>query len=431
MNEIVNFTCIFVSGLFLNLFFLYFCNNLLDKKIRIKSVESWVIIIVITLLAMLFNDLFPQPYKIISTFLFLTFFIYFYFCKNIVHSLIMVILFEINVVLGELIFTVLTSSVVKQYNSDLMIIVSNIAVPAICFIILKTKIPKKVFDKIIEISETLRKKEVVIYSIMIIIIIIVSTMESYMKLPLQIVLTTNILMALGFIGIIIKLATTKGNLQIISNKYQTSINSLKEYELMIDKFRINNHENKNQLLTIRNMTKDKKTVNYIDKLVDNKINDNEKIMHKTSKIPEGGLRATIYSKICLMDKYKIKYNLDVAKDVRTVDLINMNENLMIDVCKILGVFLDNAIEAVKKGKNKLVRIEIYIMDKELCVDISNNFKGNIDFNKLGNSKYTTKGENHGYGLMLVNKILSENSNDLKNEMNINGNVFTQTLKIKM
>ena len=200
---------------------------------------------------------------------------------------------------------------------------------------------------------------------------------------------------------------------------------------MIDKFRINNHENKNQLLTIRNMTKDKKTVNYIDKLVDNKINDNERIMHKTSKIPEGGLRATIYSKICLMDKYKIKYNLDVAKDVRTVDLINMNENLMIDVCKILGVFLDNAIEAVKKEKNKLVRIEIYIMDKELCIDISNNFKGNIDFDKLGNSKYTTKGENHGYGLMLVNKILSENSNDLKNEMNINGNIFTQTLKIKM
>ena len=202
---------------------------------------------------------------------------------------------------------------------------------------------------------------------------------------------------------------------------------------MIDKFRVNNHENKNELMTIRNMikAKDKTTIEYIDKLVDNKIKDNEKIMYKTSKIPEGGLRATIYSKLCTMDELKIKYTLDIANDVRAADLINLNDEVVLNICKILGVFLDNSIDAVKNLKNKNIDIEIYIMDEKLCVDITNNFKGNLDLNKLGNQKYTTKGEGHGYGLSLVNQIIREYNEILENEKSINGDKFTQTLKIKM
>ena len=86
--------------------------------------------------------------------------------------------------------------------------------------------------------------------------------------------------------------------------------------------------------------KEKNIVEHIDALIDNKIKDNEKIMTKTSKIPEGGLRATIYSKLCVIEKNKIDYNLDIAKDVRTVDLINLDEELILNICKILGVFME-------------------------------------------------------------------------------------------
>ena len=268
---------------------------------------------------------------------------------------------------------------------------------------------------------------------MIIFIIIISIVESYMNFPVSVVIITNTVMALVLITIIIKFVTTKSNYQLISNKYQTSIKSLKEYETMIDKFRVNTHENKNELLTIRNMIKsnDKKTVEYIDKLVDNKIKDNEKIMYQTSKIPEGGLRATIYSKLCVMDKYKIKYKLDISKGVRTVDLINLDEELILNICKILGVFMDNAIEEVIKLKKRNISIELYVIDNCLYIDITNNFKGNIDMSSIGKEKQTTKGEKHGYGLLLVNKIINENSKYLENEKSINGNNFTQTLIIKI
>ena len=210
---------------------------------------------------------------------------------------------------------------------------------------------------------------------------------------------------------------------------------LTEYEVMIDKFRVDTHENKNEFLTIRNMLKDKNSketvIKYIDKLVDNKIKDNDKIMKKTSKIPEGGLRATIYSKLCLMDKLKINYKLNISREVRTTDLINLDEDLVLKICKILGVFLDNAIEAVKELERKEISIEIYFMDDELCIDITNNFKGNIDIDKMSDMKYSTKGKGRGYGLTLVNKLLEEESNRLENEKSISRDTFTQSLKIKM
>ena len=204
---------------------------------------------------------------------------------------------------------------------------------------------------------------------------------------------------------------------------------------MIDKFRVDTHENKNEFLTIRNMIKDNNdkdtVIKYIDKLVDNKIKDNDKIMKKTAKIPEGGLRATIYSKLCLMDKLKIKYNLNISREVRTTDLINLDEDLVLKICKILGVFLDNAIEAVKGLKKKEISIDMYTIEDSLCIDITNNFKGNLELDKITNIKYTTKGDGHGYGLTLVNKLLEEEQGRLENEKSINRDTFTQTLKIKM
>ena len=63
-------------------------------------------------------------------------------------------------------------------------------------------------------------------------------------------------------------------------RYSGVEKSLIEYEDMIDKYRVNNHENKNQLLLIQNMIKhkDKNVSEYIDNLVGNVYMTNEKIM---------------------------------------------------------------------------------------------------------------------------------------------------------
>lgn len=412
-------------------------NNQTDKKIDLNYL---FILITSTIALFISNILFIQPLRLVVIFVLLVAINYFLVSKEIKKSIILVVISHMLLAISEFTFAIIVSLVYKGdiqlFTKEALIsFILNIYILCSSVIIQKLGLTKWVYNLLISSTNTQDNKDSVIYSIFMIIIMAIATMETYMELPFTIVVTTNSIMAIVFIGIVITSKRLENKYDKISSKYQTSISSLKEYEVMIDKFRVDTHENKNEFLTIRNMLRDKNNkediVKYIDKLVDNKIKDNDKIMKKTAKIPSGGLRATIYSKLCLMEKLNIKYTLNISREIRTTDLIDLDEDLVLKICKILGVFLDNAIEAVKRLKKKEIAIEMYNIDNELCIDITNNFKGNLYLDKINNMKYTTKGEGHGYGLTLVNNILNEEPDKLENEKSINRDTFTQTLKIKM
>ena len=99
-----------------------------------------------------------------------------------------------------------------------------------------------------------------------------------------------------------------------------------------------------------------------------------------------------------------------------------------DLSYIVGVYLDNAIEECEKDKSSSIMIEIYAIDDEIFIIISNNINGLIDLNTIGKKGYTTKGKNHGNGLYLVNKIIN-NSNNISVETKIINNIFVQEIKI--
>lgn len=389
--------------------------------------------------AIAIDAILPKPIRFFSNFVILYIACYFTVNKNSRISFLSVLTSQLTLWFSEFTFVIIASifgndNIQESINSNIILfMILNIYIFIISILLLKIKLPQKLFALFDSVSESIKNNEAIAYTLMIVIVIAVSTTESYMQLPLPIILTTNVIMTIIFIGLIIMSSTIKSKYNNINSKYETSITSLREYEGMIDKYRISNHENKNELLTLRNLIskKNTKALKYIDEIINDKIKDNEKIMYKTSKIPEGGLRATIYAKLCTMDELGIKYSLDIAKDIRTVDLINMKEDIVLNICKILGVFLDNAIEAVKDLKTKHIGIEIYLMDGDLCVDITNKYEGKLDMNKIGNSKYTTKGGNHGYGLSLVNQIISDYPDVFENEKSITKNTFTQKIKIKM
>ena len=174
----------------------------------------------------------------------------------------------------------------------------------------------------------------------------------------------------------------------------------------------------------------KKAISYIDSIVDNKLKDDEKIMYEASKIPAGGLRGLVYSKILTMKDLNIKYNLKISNDIKTVDLIKIDDYLMLDICKIIGVYLDNAIQEVENLEQKYINIELYLDCENLVISISNNYKGVIEIDKIEQKGYSSKGKNHGYGLALAKDII-ENNKHLLNEKRITKEIFSQILKIKM
>lgn len=436
LDLIINILLSFIGTYFVTLFFIYCWKNLNQKR-NLLNFHDIIIATIISLITSV-NMVIIQIYliKILTNIFIFIIFNYLFYTRDIKKSITMTILLQLIVMLSEVIYAIICTVIFKfDVTSPVPYInlVNNIGTTIVSLLLWKTSYPRRIYNFIVNSIQSFKQREIIIATFLMLMVAIISTMAVYMNWNYIIVLSINTFLIFVFVFISIKFANAQSKYNEINNKYETSITSLREYEAMIDKYRIYNHENKNELQTLRNLIskKNTKALKYIDSILDNKIKDNEKIMHKTSKIPEGGLRATIYSKLCTMDEIGIKYSLDIAKDIRTVDLINMKEDIVLNICKILGVFLDNAIEAVKDLKTKHIGIEIYLMDGDLCVDITNNYEGKLDMNKIGSSKYTTKGGNHGYGLSLVNQIISDYPDVFENEKSITKNTFTQKIKIKM
>lgn len=110
------------------------------------------------------------------------------------------------------------------------------------------------------------------------------------------------------------------------------------------------------------------------------------------------------------------------------DLSKVNAN-MYELSRILGILLDNAIEAARETDEKLINIfirsdaqkQIFIIENS-CID------NNISTTKIFEKGYSTKEHNSGIGLWKVHKILSKNTN-LDLFTTVKDNRFTQELSI--
>jgi len=426
-----------VSSFLLFIFSIFSWHNFMKKKIDFKNYKFYLCLGIGVIISVLINLFLPKTVKLLLIIVLLFLLSYIFYCRDITKALVMSIVPEMIAVICECILASLILLFVGNDTHNLSesfigLLIISVGVPILGLLTLKTPYPAKIYNYLVRTFNNMKQSSLIVYFIATVFLISLFLIMTYMELPTTFVLISNTLLTILYVIIIVKLANISEDFKIVNGKYETSLSSLKESETIIDQHRIDNHENKNQLLIIRNMVKanDKNTVKYIDALIDNKINDNENIFYKTSKIPEGGLRFTIYSKLCKMKDMGIEYSLEIANDVSAADLINMDDNTMLNICKIIGVFLDNAIEAVEELDEKDIIVEIFIMDNQLCIEISNNYKEAINLDKIANKGYSTKGKGHGYGLTLVSELLKIDSN-LENEKEINKDLFTQRLKIKM
>ncbi|MCI8777847.1 MAG: GHKL domain-containing protein [Bacilli bacterium] len=250
--------------------------------------------------------------------------------------------------------------------------------------------------------------------------------------------TTRIRFVLSFIVIItytvitLVLFNEKNNSSKIQYEYENVLNNLNEYEKMLDFQKVANHENKNQLLVIKGMIdkKDSKINEYIDSIVLEKSEDNEDFLYRTNIIPSGGLRGLVYYKLLSMKEKGININLNISSKVRKIELEKMGVGLNKDLCKIMGVILDNARQAVEDLEQKNIDIEMNHIDNQFVIVVANNFEGNLDLSEMDNIGYTTKGSGHGYGLALMKQLIDKNER-LYNQKNIYGQKFVQKVVLSI
>lgn len=162
---------------------------------------------------------------------------------------------------------------------------------------------------------------------------------------------------------------------------------------------------------------------YYERLLDEcKITNNLNLLN-----PESINNPSIYS--LLTNKYFIANEKSLTMNFSIFsDLSGLSTN-MYEISRILGILLDNAIEAAEETEEKLVDIEIKSDDKKHIFIIKNSCKDtNISTTKIFEKGYSTKNRDSGFGLWNVHKILEKNTN-LDLFTSIDGNMFSQKFTI--
>lgn len=239
------------------------------------------------------------------------------------------------------------------------------------------------------------------------------------------------------VGIIIVFLIVLFNLvkQLIINskktmEYDKLLEFMKNYEEDIENERILRHETKNQLLTIKakiyDKEKDKDVIKYIDSILDEKIEVSQEHYAKFQYLPANGLKALFYFKTSEAEKKKIKVSINISKRVENSILYNLNTKEFKQLGRLLGIYLDNAIEASEESKEKVIGIEIYLIKENIEIIISNSYEQKEKISINGKS---SKGKKRGHGLILANNIINSSSN-LEVEKTITEKLYIQKLIIK-
>jgi len=217
----------------------------------------------------------------------------------------------------------------------------------------------------------------------------------------------------------------------LNSEYDHLLEYIKVYEKEVNEKSKRQHEYKNQLIIINDMLKgkNKKVSKYISEILEgNFLENNKNLLNELKYIPDGGLKGLIYFKLSNLKYEECEVHVFVDKVLENKKMWKTCLDNLSDVSKIIGVFLDNAIEAISEEKNKYIIIDVEYENNCLIFKFSNTCTKHIDSAKLDIEGYSTKGKKHGYGLSLVKDII-DNNNLLNNKREQNGQLFVQYLYI--
>ena len=151
--------------------------------------------------------------------------------------------------------------------------------------------------------------------------------------------------------------------------------------------------------------------------------DNIVLSHLNNiKVPS--IKNLLTNKIISAQNNDFKVNICVDDEI---DNFYVNE---MQLSRILGIFLDNSLEAgLELEHNRFIELIILKANKTIVIQITNTFKNtNLDIDKINESGYSTKGENRGIGLSSANDIISKHNMILNTR--IEDNLFKQILTIE-
>ncbi len=350
--------------------------------------------------------------------------------KSIMFSIIYIIILLVPDLL-TLFFTTKLLKIPKEtiYTNFAGSVLGNICTNIIMLLIIY--LIRKPLKKLLGYSFSTNKK-IIIVSIITIIITVYFFFKIIAGYKVNNSVITYLMCMIAFITILLTLYREKIENESIIKKYDELLDVMKTYEIDIENQRTLIHENRNELMTIRSKAIDKNAskefIEYMDSVIGDKVSTSISKYSKFTHLPSNGLKGFFYYKSMEAERRGINVSTNVSKKIENSFLKDLDTKTYKDLARLIGVYLDNAIDASEKSEDKKLGIEIYLIKENIKIIITNTFSNDVDLSKIGKERYTTKGKNHGHGLLLVSSII-RNNNRFIAKTKVDQNLYIQELTI--
>lgn len=371
----------------------------------------------VSILGTTFNILIPNPYRSFINLALMLICTKVFFNTKIIKTILAVIIPILVTVLCESIMTKILSSII-DFNSLAFISVPiyrlsmGLCIQFLAFIIYMfikySKLQISIWDSI-----SIKSKHIILLNLILaitsIIIQFLITGFYLEKLPIYIVIFSNISLIAYFLLSIYSLTkTTQLEITSLSLEQEKEANRiLKASQDELHGFR---HDFSNIMCTIggyvlvSDMDGLKKYYSQIQK-------DITKINNLSALNPDRINNPAVF--VLISSKYSKALELGIEMNINVFLNLNTLNMKIYEFTRILGILLDNAIEAAKECDVKTINLEIRkdsARNRQILL-IENTYKNkDIDTEKIYDKNFSTKKGNSGLGLWEVRKILKRNTN---------------------
>ena len=386
--------------------------NMSNEKFKLKNFIIYLIIFLPLLLLIYVH--FTGITKLILNIILVTISLYLsLFKKDISNSVYYSIVYEMLAFISEFIISVGVLIIFKfnasAYSSlPFSLLISSVLNCLLVYFVSKLNFVSKNIRRLNDIIKK-NNKDWIYIILVVILMILLMTFNRY-KLNSTIEYYIYIVIIIFVVVSFVYVIYNKFQRQAMEDKYNESMEYVLRYEKIINEQGKKNHEYNNQLMVIKGyINKPERLSEYSDEVIGEHKTGQNYTVKQLGFLPDGGVKGLLYHKLSKMEDNNIKYYLYVDQNLKDKDIESFDLKTYRDLTKLLGVFLDNAIDAALKSEEKEIEVELKDKDDCLLLTISNTYDKNTDINKVGKSGFTTKGVGHGFGLSIVKDIAKTNS----------------------
>lgn len=218
--------------------------------------------------------------------------------------------------------------------------------------------------------------------------------------------------------------------QISMQQQNTYIESLEKLQSEMRKFR---HDYKNMMSGMYLQAKEGNMEAVQDFIQDMTIDFDHQVGEQIRRLTQLGnihmieVKGLLLGKMEKMQQEKISCELEILRPFERTRLRTT------DLCRCLGILIDNAIDEVRGKQDKRPKPQVHIMisRQEACTTfrVKNSLYSTIDFHKIWQLGYSTRGSDRGIGLASYKSILERYENVIS-LTTIKDGYFIQELKIQ-